>query len=246
MPRPKQKTKAEDLARVRNNQRRSRERKKAHVAELEEKVQRLEAAVAVEDPSMAAPDLEVENRFLKGLLESVGFDRGVLEGYLRGPLLQYAPSDVPGISGGSAVYETSYTDQIGGAGTIEPGSSDYNPEPFGPLDVDSTQPAESADLPLNMAQNRAILPSTGFTITGDLTGIIASLDGEAFGSQNPVNSETTLCSVAFHLIIQCNRTGKDVLQLETKLRTGYKMPTCPGEGCRVDNRILLGVLAELV
>jgi hypothetical protein len=83
---------------VRNNQRRSRERKRAHVVELEEKVQRLEAAVAVAvaggaDASTASPSLEVENCFLKGLLESVGFDRGVLESHLRGPLQLYSALD---------------------------------------------------------------------------------------------------------------------------------------------------------
>lgn len=61
-----------------------------------------------------------------------------------------------------------------------------------------------------------------------------------------MNSETTLCSIAFHLVIQCNRIGKDLLELETKLRYGYRMPAIPGEGCRVDNKTLLAVLAELV
>ncbi|CEL07341.1 hypothetical protein ASPCAL10500 [Aspergillus calidoustus] len=245
MARSKRKTKEEDLARVRNNQRRSRERKKAHVAELEDKVQRLEAAVAVADASVAteAPSLEMENRFLKGLLESVGFERGVLEGYLQGLLRQYSPSRD---SGGPAIYGTGYVDQVGGVATMEPDSSALNPELFGALDLDSTRTPQSVDLPLNMVHNQVIQPNTGLTMTEDLVGVISRLDGEIPDPNNSVNSETTLCSVAFHLIIQCNRTGKDVLQIETRLRTGYKMPTCPGEGCRVDNMILLGVLAELV
>jgi hypothetical protein len=153
-------------------------------------------------------------------------------------------------------YGINYTEQLGPVAAIEPpvdepGTS--NPELFGPLDlprVGSTRTAEWTEWtelpPTNMLQSQVIPPSTGYTITRDLTGIISSLDGEKSGSQTSVDSETTLCSVAFHLIIQCNRTGKDVLQLETKLRTGYKMPGCPGEGCRVENRVLLGVLAELV
>lgn len=78
--------------------------------------------------------------------------------------------------------------------------------------------------------------------TEDIAGMIRRTDSTA-GS---VNNETTLCSIAFHLVVQCNRAGKDVLELETKLRYGYKLPAVAGEGCRVDNRTLLAVLAELV
>jgi hypothetical protein len=231
---------------------------------LEDKVQRLEAAVAAADASVAtgAPSLEVENRFLKGLLESVGFERGVLEGYLQGPLQQYLScrdSEGPAVrASGMArwgwcrlltlkqIYGTGYVDQVGGVATMEPDYSALNPELFGALDLDSTRTPQSVGLPLNMVHNQVIQPKTGLTMTEDLAGVISRLDGEIPDPNNSVNSETTLCSVAFHLIIQCNRTGKDVLQIEIRLRTGYKMPTCPGEGCRVDNMILLGVLAELV
>jgi hypothetical protein len=80
----------------------------------------------------------------------------------------------------------------------------------------------------------------------NLPGILDNLGGENPIPTGSVNEETTLCSIAFHLVIQCNRTGRDVFELESKLRYGYRMPTSPGEGCRVDNKTLLAVLAELL
>ncbi|OJI99734.1 hypothetical protein ASPVEDRAFT_39110 [Aspergillus versicolor CBS 583.65] len=81
MPRPKRKTKAEDLARIRRNQRNSRDRKKERVLELERRVEQLEAAAT----EASVQSLEHENRTLRGLLESVGFDGMSLNSYLHGP-----------------------------------------------------------------------------------------------------------------------------------------------------------------
>ncbi len=70
---------AEDLARVRRNQRKSRERKKERVLQLERRVEQLEAAAT----EFSQQSLEHENRALRGLLESVGFDEVSLTGYLQ-------------------------------------------------------------------------------------------------------------------------------------------------------------------
>lgn len=106
---------------------------------------------------------------------------------------------------------------------------------FDPLSSDHFQ----MNLPWSLPTEQA---PADLSMTEDLAGMIRRTDSTA-GS---VNNETTLCSIAFHLVVQCNKSGKDVLELETKLRYGYKMPALPGEGCRVDNRTLLAVLAELV
>jgi hypothetical protein len=102
------------------------------------------------------------------------------------------------------------------------------------------------EISLNINQRQPPTWDTELIMTEVPAGILHALDEEASRPANSVNGETTLCSVAFNLIIQCNRTGKDVLELETKLRYGYKMPAGPGEGCRVDNGTLLAVLCELV
>lgn len=84
------------------------------------------------------------------------------------------------------------------------------------------------------------------SIREDLAGTVQNMDRVTGSTAGSVDSETTLCSIAFHLIVQCNRAGRNVLELETRLRGGYRTPALPGEGCRVDNRTLLAVLAELV
>lgn len=71
---------AEDLARVRRNQRKSRARKKERITELEQRVEQLEAAAA----ESSVQSVGNENRALRRLLESVGFDGESLNRYLRG------------------------------------------------------------------------------------------------------------------------------------------------------------------
>ncbi|OJI99733.1 hypothetical protein ASPVEDRAFT_523957 [Aspergillus versicolor CBS 583.65] len=122
---------------------------------------------------------------------------------------------------------------------------------FTPLSGDSFQLNLPWSLPTEQGQNQSQPQATatfnaGLTITEDLAGVVQNMGGVTGSTVGLVNNETTLCSIAFHLIVQCNRAGKDVLELETKLRYGYRMPALPGEGCRVDNRTLLTVLAELV
>lgn len=54
-----------------------------------------------------------------------------------------------------------------------------------------------------------------------------------------------LCSMAYKLIMQYNRKGYDDLQLNIKLRKGFKKGRTPLEGCRVENKVLFSVLAEI-
>ncbi|KAL2859915.1 bZIP transcription factor [Aspergillus lucknowensis] len=260
MPRPKRKTKAEDLIRVRNNQRRLRERRKQHVAELEQKVKQLESAGAAAQVPLRSTSLARENRILRTLLESTGFDSLLLEEYLRGtPLggLQGSlESDFIAPAGPVAGVEfvglepgSMPTDQLDALATGEPSSGIQNIDLVSPdaLDLSYSAPTLGAnETSLDILQSQPLTWNSELLMAEDPAGVLHTLDGETSRSANSVNSETTLCSVAFHLIIQCNRTDKDVLELETKLRHGYKMPAGPGEGCRVDNVTLLAVLAELV
>ncbi|KAL2802997.1 flavoprotein-like protein [Aspergillus granulosus] len=251
---------AEDLARVRNNQRKSRERKRQHVTELEQKVKQLESAAAAAEESMLSMSLARENRMLRSILESIGVDSVSLEGYLRGAafggLQESLESDfmdpagsVPGMGLVGLEPMSMPTDQLGPLSGNEPSSSISTADLFNPAALDfsySAQTLEADRMPLDIFQRQAPAWNTHLSIPEDLAGVLHTLGGEASQSANSVNSETTLCSVAFNLIIQCNRTGKNVLELETRLRYAYKMPTSPGEGCRVDNETLLAVLAELV
>ncbi|KAI9036915.1 uncharacterized protein KD926_001159 [Aspergillus affinis] len=250
---------AEDLIRVRNNQRKSRERRKHHVAELEQKVKQLESAVAAAKVPMPSMSLAKENRILRTLLESIGFDSLSLEGYVQGAPLGgvqvslesdfIAPAGpVAGVGFGGLEPGLMPTDQLYALATGEPSSSIQNIGLVSPdvLDLSYSAPTQGTnEISLDILQSQPPIWDTELIMTEDPAGILHTLGGETSRPANSVNGETTLCSVAFHLIIQCRRTGKGVLELETKLRHGYKMPAGPGEGCRVDNGTLLAVLAEL-
>ena len=57
---------------------------------------------------------------------------------------------------------------------------------------------------------------------------------------------TTLCSLAFSLIMNNNRKGYDVAEIDLRLRAGYRYGSAPSEGCRVDNKVLFSVLADIL
>jgi arsenic resistance protein ArsH len=74
------------------------------------------------------------------------------------------------------------------------------------------------------------------TTSGDITG----------GFDHPVLQDATLCTIAIRIIRLCNKKDLSMLDLDTKLRHGYRKARSPLEGCRVDNWVLLTVLAEII
>ena len=60
-----------------------------------------------------------------------------------------------------------------------------------------------------------------------------------------VSDTTTLCSWAFALVLKSNLKGYSAADLDIKLRVGYRNGATPTEACRVDNKVLLNVLAEI-
>ncbi|KAF2789969.1 hypothetical protein K505DRAFT_312216, partial [Melanomma pulvis-pyrius CBS 109.77] len=79
-------------------------------------------------------------------------------------------------------------------------------------------------------------------LTGD------TLRTEAFSNTIPaedVSDTTTLCSSAFSLVLKNNLKGYSAADLDLKLRVGYRYGAASSEGCRVDNKILINVLAEI-
>lgn len=73
------------------------------------------------------------------------------------------------------------------------------------------------------------------TTRGDIT----------IGLVNPIQ-DTTVCAVAIQLILHCNKKDLSMLEVDTRLRHGYRPLRSPLEGCRVNNWVLLTVLAELI
>lgn len=56
---------------------------------------------------------------------------------------------------------------------------------------------------------------------------------------------TTLCSLAYRLVAQCNRQGLDMHAIHVRMQHGFQQGRSPGEGCRVDNQVLLATLTEI-
>lgn len=58
-------------------------------------------------------------------------------------------------------------------------------------------------------------------------------------------TDTTLCTAAFGLVMRCNKRNASIGEIEAKLRCGYRSAVFQWEGCRVENRVLLAVLSEI-
>jgi hypothetical protein len=72
---------------------------------------------------------------------------------------------------------------------------------------------------------------------------------EAFACAIPAegtSDTTTLCSLAFPLVLKNNLKGYSAADLDLRLRVGYRLGAAPLEGCRIDNKILFTVLAEIL
>jgi hypothetical protein len=60
-----------------------------------------------------------------------------------------------------------------------------------------------------------------------------------------ISETTSFCSWAFSLVLRNNAKAYSVADLHLKLQMGYRFGATPTEGCRVDNKTLLTVLAEI-
>lgn len=58
--------------------------------------------------------------------------------------------------------------------------------------------------------------------------------------------DTTVCAVALELAMNCNMKNLSILELDMRLRRGYRSARLQWEGCRVDNQVLFAVLAEIM
>lgn len=84
--------------------------------------------------------------------------------------------------------------------------------------------------------------------TNDLEPTISlpMITSTALGTGESLLSEyTTLCSLALPLVMTNNRKGYSPVDLEIRLRAGYRCGIVASEGCRIENKVLFNVLAEI-
>lgn len=127
------------------------------------------------------------------------------------------------------------------------------PSPYASVSAQGSLELASMDLPLSWelldfpaASNSASMADTHIELFGQLT--MDALMTKAFSNAvtaEDVSDTTTLCSWAFSLVLKNNSKGYSAEDLDLKLRVGYRHGATPTEGCRIDNKVLLNVLAEV-
>lgn len=59
------------------------------------------------------------------------------------------------------------------------------------------------------------------------------------------SDSTTACSIAFSMVMSNNKRGYKFIDLESRMRVGYQKSMAPGEECRILNKVLFEVLADI-
>ncbi|KAH8706903.1 hypothetical protein GQ44DRAFT_777725 [Phaeosphaeriaceae sp. PMI808] len=265
------KGKAVDLERVRNNQRRCRARQKEYITELEDKIRQYESASSQSSTDPRLKQLVRENESLKRLLQSLGLDNDFLKAYSKAA--QIAP-DLSRVQLGdeSSSQAKACSSSSLSLDILQP---DLTPTVTRELQTEYAPILSSADAeaPIqdalqffeSLTQVDAVLSWEPFDFPNTSTPALEPLQSdiqaeslvqltgdtlrtEAFSNTIPaedVSDTTTLCSSAFSLVLKNNPKGYSAADLDLKLRVGYRCGATPSEGCRVDNKILFNVLAEI-
>ncbi|KAL4965844.1 bZIP transcription factor [Aspergillus stella-maris] len=238
-----EKKRLEKLARVRDNQRKSRARKQDHIRELEQKVLSLQQELDRKDVQhrLAVQSLTAENQKLRHLHLASGVPHDALEAYLRSvdnPVMaqkiaiQRMPTETC-----SRKQDTTCSRPC--SGELNSCSKEVTPAQH-PVSVAFTS-KENTDV-----KNESQDGSSDKCPEADLPSFCACAPEE--GPQALPISErvlnTTFCAIAEKLVDQYNTRGVDVSDIKRKLRQGF-FRSSTEEGCRVQNQVLFQVLDEI-
>ena len=268
-----------NLIRVRNNQRRSRARRREYVADLERKLQHCKAkgppaCMREVVPHDTIQKLEGENRKLRELLDLVGVKQALVDAHV-GAAAEVEGNNDPGrnsvtaASGdmdsvGDCLLEVEpLSDTIYGVAGVSKSteglagqydSEDLLAETFLELPNDefdfSFDQANSLFDPSLMPQlfDELSLPIANHTPQPRSSSCPLSAvpppccpDESHLPPSNRLESEMTLCSVAYDMIRQHNKRGVDMIDIGIRLWNGF----VKGEGdsgCKVENDLLYSVL----
>ncbi|KAH8652712.1 hypothetical protein BGZ60DRAFT_420085 [Tricladium varicosporioides] len=270
---PKLKEKSDTLVRVRNNQRRCRARKREYIAELERKVQDLEALgkqVNDQPERSILKKLEDENTKLRYLLDLAGFSKAWVEAYLTQENNGRETADKLLESCGE-ILPRPQDEAIDNLETVtETTATDLTPEIYGP--GISTVFDDLLDVPFELSgeQFHFFIPSitpAPFSLPPTLNGWNGNFNESSCCSEKPntktswnpssqlsspvdlghlksssSDNNSTLCSVAFSLLQQYNKKGVDMIEISMTLWNGFIKGGPAGDGCKVENKLLLSVL----
>ncbi|KAJ5085789.1 hypothetical protein N7532_010560 [Penicillium argentinense] len=228
--------KKDRLARVRENQRKSRAKKQEYLQELEQKLVTCQNEARQRDIAhrLALQKVEAENRHLKTLLGSLGISTELLQQYVQLADQGAAIDRKVAIPAMQRSANTSST---------EPANEG---ESFPPSDrLTKKALAEGGQV------HDPIAGATKKSADEDLRSpdppLCKCAPGERDLASGPVDGDvlnTTLCAIAEELISQYNTRGTDLEEIRQRLWAGFQSGVT-GDGCRVQNTVLFQVLDEI-
>ncbi|KFY31398.1 hypothetical protein V493_01149 [Pseudogymnoascus sp. VKM F-4281 (FW-2241)] len=255
------KKKSATLARVRDNQRRCRARKREYVVELEQKIRDLQAAGAqanIEDYQNTVQRLEAENKRLRVLLNQAGFSQSQVEAQLQEG---HNPGDWEGslnhIEKQGPLYTGDNVNEYTEAAPHEAPTGllpdTYDIETFDDLlNISLEIPEEEFNFDLSnstLSTSAVGTPVVSQILQGTLPFPYVSLpsgnQAACPESASPLiasdpwhlistksDSATTLCSVAYDLVRQHNKKGVDMMEICIRLWNGL-IKGDEGEGSNI-------------
>lgn len=239
----------ERLARVRENQRKSRARKQEYVNELEQRlaVYKEQAHQKDIEHRLATQKVEAENRHLKALLGSLGVSTASVQQYLQEadtgantnrkvaiPAIQRVEEDnaLP-----LPCRDTRRSNLSMAVPRVYKKESETAEPPVSPVAVSNTcastvvQPTDQPPKQSPQEEDPALCGCQS-----------DRQDPETVSDEDVLNS--TLCAIAEEMINQYNTKGIDVDEIRRKIWSGFRAGA-NGTGCRVQNHILFQVLDDI-
>lgn len=272
-PKAQPKSKADDLHRIRQNQQRSRDRKKAYVAELEAKVQWLE-----EKLNRAAPQRQeafeacigddgvaMENAARKEMLKALGIDESAQEQFVRAFVKARSGSSGPA-SGSTRPSSERSSEPASEEVAFQPRNgcskgcrvsevhrdTPSDPDPNS-LDGRIPQAAEAFASP----GPQALVPYTAGSLEASGPAADSSIQLEqqtlwtpclwngSMQTSSSCSESTTGCSIAFSMLLSNNSRGYTFSDINERLQAAYRQDNSVAEGCSVLNKVLFQLLSEI-
>ncbi|KAE8383615.1 hypothetical protein BDV26DRAFT_93381 [Aspergillus bertholletiae] len=218
--------KLDTLARVRENQRKSRARKQEHIRGLEQKLVALQEQAHRNDIAyrLTVQKLEAENRGLRLLFSRLGLPAETIAEYARA-------------AGDPDMAQKVAIPALRQSQAMPSQRENCRSRPSLHTTQDAARLAHKAE-PLGTLDQR--MPNQRQSMCGCLPDEVAVARSTNYDVLN-----TTLCAIAEELIKQHNRRGLDMAEIQKKLWAGFCNGLTTDEGCRVQNQILFQVLDEI-
>ncbi|KAH8799753.1 hypothetical protein F5884DRAFT_811158 [Xylogone sp. PMI_703] len=243
------KTPEHTLTRVRNNQRRHRERRRQYIASLEERLCEAEHLLAEARCTISALQVQLDSssnsmsvapREAQVVTEHPHNKTGDISEISNNHAHNECPWAVPSTSN-SAVVASSRR-QPSTSISISPLSSSLPLYTHQPSIYESPKPSSCCcNRPKETDASLALVDSTAATTTTTLI-LPPEYNSLDLPPSTSDSESTTLCAEAYILVSQLNHRGLDAEAITCWLEEGFRRGRTKEEGCRVETRILFGLL----